>query len=184
MNSNLYNMRPNYDGLLDLVKYIESYYDINNFSMIEIGSYSGQSTTFFAKYFHSIISIDPFLNNYDPTDPTCNFAPLDYVYEKFKENTKSYNNISHIRDTSDSAISYIDKHLSNHPTLLMIYIDGLHTYDQVTKDILNYKPLLNNSYFLCGHDYDHAHKDTVMKAVNEYKQPDMIFSDSSWLIKT
>lgn len=181
--NNIYNMRPSYDGLHDLISDISKEYNTKQYSLIEIGAYSGQSTVYFSKYFHTVITIDPFINDYDIKDPTCKYAKLTEVYNTFQANIAKENNIIHIRETSDSAILNINKYLINKPPVLLIYIDGLHTYDQVKKDIMNYSPLVVSNGYICGHDYHKNAWPEVCKAIDDYKIPDKIFTDTSWLIK-
>jgi cephalosporin hydroxylase len=172
-------MRPNYNGLKELVETIQKTHDTKKFSIIEIGSYSGQSSAFFAKFFDRIISIDPFINEYDPLDPACKFMPLESVYSQFLNNISKYSNITHIKKTSDEAI----KNLNNEENILAVYIDGLHTFDQVKKDIENYKDIIIKGGYLCGHDYHTQQWPGVCNAIDEFKKPDAIFSDTSWLIR-
>lgn len=163
------------EGLISLIEHINSINPTKELSMVEIGAYAGESTTLFAKHFKHVITIDPFINDYDPNDITCQHMDLELVYEKFKENIKPFENISHIRDTSDDGIFHILKKVD------FVYIDGLHTYEQVKKDIDSYKPLINKNGFIGGHDY-HQVWQGVVNAVNEkLGEPDMIFIDTSWI---
>jgi predicted O-methyltransferase YrrM len=144
--------------------------------MVEIGSYIGESTTIFAKYFDKVISIDPFLDNYDPKDIACTFAPFEEVYQQFLKNTETFTNIQQIRKKSDDAIEDIGE-------IDFLYIDGLHTYDQVKKDIANYLPKIKKGCYIGGHDYHPAWPE-VMNAVNEILgAPDRVFEDFSWIKK-
>jgi len=45
-----------------------------------------------------VISIDPFVNDYDPNDLACSYAPFDMVYKEFLKNTLSIPNIKSIRE--------------------------------------------------------------------------------------
>jgi predicted O-methyltransferase YrrM len=47
-----------------------------------------------------------------------------------------------------------------------VFIDGVHNYEQVSADILEWRPLLKPGGLLCGHDYSVAFPG-VMDAVNE-----------------
>jgi hypothetical protein len=162
-------------GLVSLIEHINTIIPTNQLTMIEIGAYAGESTTLFAQHFKEVITIDPFMNDYDPKDVTCQFMDLELVYEKFLENIKPFNNISHIKDISDKAIFEIDKKVD------FVYIDGLHTYEQVKNDIANYKPFINENGFIGGHDY-HSVWQGVMDAVNEsLGEPDRNFIDTSWI---
>lgn len=163
-------------GLEDLVKHINKNSDTKNLSMIEIGSYAGESTEIFAKHFGLVTSIDPFINNYDPTDITCKFMELEKVYYLFKETISKYENINHIRATSDDAVKLLKEKKYD-----FIYIDGLHTYEQIKADITNYLPLLNPNRFIGGHDY-HANWPGVISGINKLLgEPDLVFSDTSWI---
>ena len=164
-------------GLFELIEYVQSFINTTNSTMIEIGSYAGESTEIFAKHFKKVISIDPFCNNYDDNDVTStNFMELTDVYKVFCERISKYNNIVHIRKTSDDAI----EELSN-IKIALVYIDGLHTYNQVIKDIKNYKPLLDKNGFMAGHDYT-PHWQGVLQGINEtLGLPDQTFRDGSWI---
>jgi predicted O-methyltransferase YrrM len=181
--SNIIEMRleENLRGFNDFLKYIGEITDIKNLTVVEIGSYVGDSTVMFAKKVKHVISIDPFVNNYDVNDETCYRADIPTtVYDEFKKNISPFDNIKHIRKTSDDAINDLlnDK-------FDLIYIDGVHTYEQVKKDIENYSKILKPNGLLCGHDYaNKGHIAGVYRAVNEMiGKPDIVFEDLTWLKK-
>jgi hypothetical protein len=179
MKEQLYKMRDvKYEnGLRELISYIKKFKNTKEMRMIEIGSYAGESTKIFAEEFKEVVSIDPFINDYDENDITCQYMDLTKVYDTFMQSISGYENIKHIRKTSDDA--YFD--LKNEK-FDFIYIDGMHTYDQVSKDIDNYKNLINYDGFLGGHDY-HPVWQGVVDAINEnVGTPDATFSDTSWIV--
>lgn len=65
------------------------------------------------------------------------------------------------RETSDDAIVQF-----TNQSVDFIFVDGIHTYEQVTKDCENYYPFLKDGGLFCGHDY-HA-VEGVKKAVDEF----------------
>jgi hypothetical protein len=177
--SELYKMRDaiNTLGLQDLINYINEFRATSDMKMIEIGSYAGESTTMFAKSFKEVIAIDPYLNDYDLSDITCQYMYLTDVYNTFLNNISNYKNISHIKKTSDEAVNEIPNDFVD-----FVYIDGLHTYEQVKKDIANYLPKIKNGGFIGGHDY-HPNHQGVVDAINENFKIDFLFHDTSWIVK-
>lgn len=176
----LYAMRSGHykNGLEDLINYVNTFSNTKEMTILEIGSYAGESTEMFAQNFKSVIAIDPFMNDYDPNDPACSYMDLTNVYKTFSSVISKYDNITHIRKTSDDAINELKD-----TKVDLIYIDGLHTYDQVKKDIDNYIGLINESGFISGHDY-HSVWQGVIDAIHEkIGKPDTIFQDTSWIKK-
>lgn len=162
-------------GLNKLIEYVNSFENTKELNMIEIGSYLGESTIMFAQHFNSVVSIDPFIEDYDLNDATCYHAPLNKVFEQFTKNISETSNIYHIRETSDDAFDKIPKQ-----NYFIVYIDGLHTYEQVKKDIENYKKLIPSGGFVCGHDYS-TNWQGVKDAIDEaFGSPDIVFEDTSW----
>ena len=164
------------EGLLDLIKELG---DNSNKTMIEIGSFVGESTVLFARSFKEVIAIDPFLPNYDDKDPTSYLFEFNNVYDTYMERIKPYSNITTVVATSDEAANDFQEQQFD-----FIYIDGLHTYDGVKKDIINYLPLVKKGGVIGGHDYtmDHEHLVGVYQAVNEmFGTPDKVFRDNSWI---
>jgi cephalosporin hydroxylase len=135
--------------------------------MIEIGSYAGESSVMFAQHFGTVICIDPFIDDYDPNDLINGFATMDIVEKKFDENTKDFYNIQKFKMTSDEAIAHFLK-INEYPKteFSFVYIDALHTYEQVKKDIENYTPIIVDGGFIGGHDY-HPNHPEVMRAIDE-----------------
>lgn len=174
MKNKLFVMRDNYIGLQQMIDYINTISNTKDMDMIEIGSYAGESTEFFSNNFKSVLSIDPYLNDYDKNDPTINYLDLNDVFNLFNNKIKDISNITHIRKLSDDAIDdLLDQKFD------FVYIDGLHTYDQVKKDILNYKNIIKDTGFIAGHDY-HKNWFGVVNAVNEILiNPDKVFADYS-----
>lgn len=177
MKNNFWIMRhkEDYECLQEMLKFLG---DVSQMTMIEIGSYIGESTTFFAKHFKQVISIDPFQNNYDETDGACNGADFEDVYQEFLKNTKSFQNIEHFRLTSRTA-SYFLRLIR----VDFVYIDGNHLYEYVKNDIKDFLPLIKEGGWIGGHDYTEWHLD-VMKAVDEVLgSVDGVFCDGSWIKK-
>ena len=164
------------EGLLDLIKELG---DNSNKTMIEIGSFVGESTVLFARSFKEVIAIDPFLPNYDDKDPTSYLFEFNNVYDTYMERIKPSSNITTVVAKSDEAANDFQEQQFD-----FIYIDGLHTYDGVKKDIINYLPLVKKGGVIGGHDYtmDHEHLVGVYQAVNEmFGTPDKVFRDNSWI---
>lgn len=164
------------EGLLDLIKELG---DNSNKTMIEIGSFVGESTILFAQSFKDVIAIDPFMEGYDDADPTSYLFEFKNVYETYLERTGDYENIQTIVATSNDALDQLKEDKYD-----FIYIDGLHTYDGVKTDIENYLPLVKKGGVIGGHDYTDKvpHLVGVKKAVDEMLgEPDKVFKDNSWI---
>jgi hypothetical protein len=174
MENEFFVMRdePSAQGLRDLISYMGN---TSNMDMIEIGSYVGESTQIFCGKFKTVTSIDPYINDYDPDDDACNYADFDLVYKEFIKNTKDIDNIFHFRLTSDTFVSMYDTKVD------FVYIDGLHTEEQVFKDIVNYKEYVKKGGYIGGHDY-HPRWKGVVNAIHEVLgEPDKVFQDGSWI---
>lgn len=164
------------NGLRDLIQYINTYEPVNQLNMIEIGSYIGESTIIFASSFKQVTSVDPYIDNYDPTDHACKFAPFEQVYRQFLSNTKQFSNITQIRKTSDDAVLDFEPN-----SIDFVYIDGNHTYEFVKKDIENYLNIVKLNGFIAGHDYQHEPiKQAIFETIGNV---DRVFSDTSWVKK-
>jgi len=171
-------MRPPifFNGLIELINHINQNRTTSEMNMIEIGCYAGESTLIFSNYFKNVITIDPLEPNYHSGD-SASKSDFNEVYRKFLQRTINRNNIKLIKLKSDDAIKYIENKVD------FVYIDGMHTYDQVKKDITNYRKLINENGFIGGHDYVDGWAD-VKRAVNEVVgSVDMVFSDYSWIKK-
>ena len=163
------------DGLKDLIDWVGTYTPTSELRMIEIGSYVGESTTIFAQNFKEVVSVDPYVDNYDPNDVTCRCWPLDVVYNEFLLNSLPYPNIRNIRLSSNDAVGPL-----NRSTWDFVYIDGIHTYEAVSNDIDNYRGMIKPGGFIAGHDYGIP---GVKQAVDERLTVIQTFKDTSWIAR-
>lgn len=143
-----------------------------NGNMVEIGSHFGRSTVFWSKCSHKSIKITAIdswedynwhtksKENLLENDKIEIIFPedLDYCYsnrhEIFKYFTEDYKNITSIKTLSPPNQNLVE-HLFN---LDLIFIDGDHSFDGVSKDMEFWYPRLNNNGIFCGHDYyNHSH---------------------------
>lgn len=163
------------EGLVDMINWINTIRPTSEMRIIEIGSYVGESTMIFADRFKEVISVDPYIDDYDLNDDACHHASFDKVYDKFIRNTLSIPNIKSIRETSENALSILKDQQFD-----MVYIDGIHTYEGVSYDISNYKTLIKPGGFISGHDYGWT---SVRKAIIELLDDkiDATFKDHSWI---
>jgi predicted O-methyltransferase YrrM len=158
------------EGLLQMINNIP-----NKGTMIEIGTFTGESTVLFGDHFKEVIGVDPMLPDYDKNDMASHYD-FNEVFDMFVDRIKEYDNISLIQKTSDDAVSDFEDESFD-----FVYIDGIHTYDQVKKDIKNYLPLIKKGGVIGGHDYVKGWSG-VIKAVDEVLgKPDKTFKDGSWI---
>ena len=162
------------EGLIDMINWINTIRPTSEMRIIEIGSYVGESTMIFADWFKEVVSVDPYINDYDLEDAACSFAPFDKVYEQFLRNTLPIPNIKSIRETSKNAFSILKDQQWD-----MVYIDGLHTLEGVSYDIEHYKTIIKPGGFVCGHDYGWGN---VRHAIGQLldDKVDATFKDASW----
>lgn len=176
MGSKFRSMRGNRNltqGLLDLIKHINGVSPTKGMRLLEIGAYTGESTSIFCQHFENVVTIDP----YSCADER-RFAPMAEVYGAFCWRMSQYTNYTLVKKTSDDAFEELaDRRFD------VVYIDGNHSYEYVKRDILNYQKLVKAGGFLAGHDYSDSWAG-VKQAVNEcFGRPHMQFRDSSWLIR-
>lgn len=145
-----------------LLKLIQKY-EIK--TVIEIGSFLGESTKFFAEHCEHVYAVDPFKK----WEEGIKFGGIDnlpeYFYDLFDFNMKESGvreKITALPVTSKDAFGLF-------PTLTadLIYIDGTHDYENVKQDIELWKNRAN--IILCGDDYDNNWQG-LRKAVDEYEK--------------
>ena len=162
------------EGLQNMIDWINTIRPTSEMRIIEIGSYVGESTMIFADRFKEVVSVDPYINDYDLEDAACSFAPFDKVYEQFVRNTLSVPNIKSIRETSQNAFSILKDQQWD-----MVYIDGLHTFEGVSYDIAHYKTIIKPGGFVCGHDYGWGNvRHSIGQLLDD--KVDSTFMDGSW----
>jgi hypothetical protein len=157
-------------GLRDLCKYIKN---TKEMSIIEIGSFSGESSEIFAQNFKEVWCVDPWgIKTADPVlKPFIKDAEI-----QFNKLCKKYPNIKKVKEYSIKLSEIINR------TFDVIYIDGLHDYKNVFADIKAWKPYIKKH--IAGHDYRKNKFPGVIKAVNQaLGKPDKVFCDFSWIKK-
>jgi len=165
-------------GLENLVKYISNRINIKESTIVEIGSYQGESTEIFAKHFKKVIAIDPWQNGYDKNDIASYHCSMSIVESAFDERMKKYNNVEKIKNYSHLSVNDFDDE-----SVDIVYIDGDHTFEGCKRDIECWLPKIKKSGFLSGHDYYKSRNHQVTKAVETFGYPDKTFEDTSWVIK-
>lgn len=167
-------------GLLDLIEYvnINSIIKTKDMTMVEVGSYVGDSTKVFAENFKTVISIDPYLNGYDDGDASSYTVPMKDVENQFLELCKEYSNITKLKLTSKAGAStFIEDHIFD-----LVYIDGNHKSEYVKEDLLLWIPKIKDNCWIGGHDYGNKNAPEVAGVIDSYLgKPDQIFKDTSWI---
>ena len=143
-----------------------------NFTVAEIGSFSGVSSEVLALHCKKLVCIDTWED----------WSGDGIIYKalaKFEEMRSFYTHIDkhHMRGDQASSL-YTDQHFD------LVYIDASHWYNDVVNDINCWLPKIKSGGYLSGHDY--VPNIDVTKAVNDYFKSThaiTIYPDSSWVIK-
>lgn len=123
---------------------------------LEIGCDVGDTSNFLldSNPTLDLTSIDPYENYVDWNGN--NLAGREEMYYNVLKRLDGYSNrFELVRRTSDDAVElFVDEQFD------IIFIDGLHTYEQLTKDCVNYYSKLKPGGIFAGHDF------TAIEGVN------------------
>jgi len=129
---------------------------------IEIGTAEGYTTNYLLETIKDLklIGVDPYVDYVDWNNNIISNSEIGYqnivnLDEKYGDR------YTHIRASSDEAVAMLEDGIFD-----FIFIDGLHTYEQVLKDCRNYYPKLKQNGLFIGHDYSSILD--VKKAVDEF----------------
>lgn len=139
--------------------------NIKNPVGIEVGTDRGYTTTYLLDTVKDLTlhGVDPYTGFTDWNGQVVSQDERDGTFRAFMSSLAHYEKkYIHHRKTSDDAASDFDDE-----SVDFIFIDGLHTYEPVYKDLRNYYPKLKKGGLFCGHDYTNV-ADGVGKAVNEF----------------
>lgn len=128
-----------------------------NKNVLEVGSFKGLSAWGMAAVAKSLKCVDTFMANSAGQFQLHELTTL----EDFKKATARFNNVWHFAGTSEQASTAIPG------TFDMIFLDAMHTYEDVKADINRWWPRLVQGGTFAFHDYRHEHFPGVKQAVDE-----------------
>jgi hypothetical protein len=128
-------------------------------SVLEVGSWLGQSTLFFASRVDHVTAVDSWLGSPNHWDREELLPKLATLYETFLVNCWDFRHkITPMRMASEVALRILTKKGAYFD---LVFIDGDHTYETVKKDITL---SLSLARVICGDDYPNK---GVNRAVHE-----------------
>jgi hypothetical protein len=148
-------------------------------TMVEIGSYIGESATVFSNYFKIVYCVD--IWGWYSENKIWKYSNEIYppAEREFDKQTKDLKNLIKVKEYSDAAVKRFENN-----TLDFVYIDAGHSYEDCKKDILIWKEKVKKGCYLAGHDWEWPTSPGVKKAIIEiFGMPDKTYDDTSWVKK-
>lgn len=158
--------------------------------MAEIGCYSGESTLLFARHCREVIAVDSWRDSYRSRITWgCSSSlirqqlikypppPMNQIRLLYNKRLRNCHNVTTLAmESAQAARSVADR------TLDFVYIDSIHSFRHVCRDIDAWLPKIRPHGLIGGHDYSPKEWPGVVKAVNmKFGVPDEVFSDTSWV---
>jgi len=168
-------MRCSDNGLLDLINDLPTGID-----MVEVGCYAGESTLMFLQSgkIKTLHAIDPWCRQIVEANDDMAMQ-LNSMYDSIKAAEQSFLERVKGFDVHVQKCIFTEAEL---PLVDFVYIDANHTYESVKADIALALKILKPNGIIAGHDY-YDEFQGVIKAVNEFRKPDKVYKDTSWLIR-
>ncbi len=105
-----------------------------------------------------LVCVDP----WTPYSRSITQARADRNFEISKNRLKPYKSVF-MRQTSMDAVKEFEDN-----TFDFVYIDGLHDFDNVMMDLIHWTKKVKRRGIVSGHDYHHAARSGVVRAVDAY----------------
>lgn len=122
--------------------------------LVEVGSFLGESTRIFAESGFPVIAVDPWKNGYDITDDASETYPMEQVYAEFQRRARAFITaglIVPLRGTSSEIATLFAPN-----SISVVYIDGEHTKEAVTRDLESWYPRVYSGGVISGHDWNYT----------------------------
>ncbi len=158
-------------GLRELIEWLP----ISEITMVEVGSYAGESAAIFAASFkvNKITCVDHW--NPNAGWKGTGLSEAESRFDIVKANSRK---IGKLKIFSEEGARLFDS-----GSLDFVYIDASHDYESVKHDIELWRPKIRVGGFIGGHDYSY-HFPGVVKAVGEaFQKPEHVFCDASWIVR-
>jgi predicted O-methyltransferase YrrM len=167
-------------GLLDFIMYLNTIKHTKKMTILEVGSFVGNSASIFAPHFGHVICVDSWTDKGLSDTARLMWKEQGYTKEileaAFDKAVSGFDNVEKIKGDSVEVGNQFDRKVD------MVYIDAAHDYESVVNDIAAWRD--KATMFMSGHDYWPKRFDGVIKAVNEaFGKPEKVFADNSWLVR-
>lgn len=158
--------------------------------MAEIGCYAGESTLVFARHCREVIAVDPWRDSFRRKITWgCSSSlmrqdlikhpppPMNHIRLLYNKRLRNCDNVKTLAMGSAQAARLVTDR-----TLDFVYIDSIHTFRHVCRDIELWLPKIRPNGIIGGHDYSPEEWPGVVKAVKvKLGFPDEVFADTSWV---
>lgn len=162
------------DGLIEFCKCFPP-----EWSIVEVGTYSGEATTHFADHFKQVFCIDTWepIGEISTSMDNYNYQ-LDEAEQAFNLLRAKKKNIIKLKGREeDLCDAFSDNSLD------IVYLDADHRRDPLREEVVRWMTKVKPGGVLAGHDY-HATTPDVILVVNEFfRQPIAVFPDHSWYVR-
>lgn len=167
------------DGLVEFCEYLKCRYPLKKWTLVEVGTYLGESASVFSRYFKKVVTCDPWVLSFMQTYvQDGEKLHLDDLYRRLNYNLRGTKNVEFIRAPSTILANSLKDH-----SVDMVYIDAWHRVIPCTVDILSWLPKVKYGGVLSGHDYrTFEYVETIPAVRYTLGEPLQVFSDSSWYI--
>lgn len=160
-------------------------------TLVEIGSFGGESTEVFAQHAGEVVAIDPWDASYKEgvlagcsDGPIKDYlrksglAPMSEIEEIFDGRVLGLGNVRKLKAfDEDAVLEFSDQSID------FLYIDSIHTYEAVGATIARWIKKMRPGAVVAGHDYCRENWGGVVRAVDDcFGMPDEVFADTSWVV--
>jgi len=166
-------------GLLEMLNWLKERYPLKRWTLVEVGTYLGESAEIFSSFFKKVITCDPWIPAFMQT----------YAEGKEKVTITSLMKIlqSRLEDCRNVEFYRLPGSLLAHgmkdQSIDMVYIDAWHRVIPCTADLLTWLPKVKPGGIISGHDYrTFDYTETIPAVRYVFGEPFKVFSDSSWIV--
>jgi predicted O-methyltransferase YrrM len=157
-------------------------------TFVEVGCKEGRTTGFILKNVPDsrVIAIDPWMKQEasdDPLKETYEEWDFSKIEKEFWDNVGEHKaRCTMARATSEFAADNWSRYCLE-PTVDLVFIDALHDYENVMKDISLWWPRVRSGGILAGHDFNHKWPGVERAVADHFSLVDVAVGfDSVWFV--